>query len=572
MLVDALTLPQDTVLETELCIVGAGPAGIAIACEFIGQPTSVCLLESGGLEPRADLEQLCETETIGQPCSIGPETRCRKFGGTSNFWCINIGGGQWGVRLAPLSAIDFEQRDWIAHSGWPFDRAALDPYYERAQKVCCAGPFAYQAEDWTTERSPVLPLAPETWRTHIYQFGLRDVYAHEYRQEIQQSPTITAYIHAHVLELETDDVGQHVTSVRVAASTGSTFQVKAKTFILAAGGVESAQLLLLSNRVQRAGLGNAHDLVGRFFMDHPKVYVGSWIPSHPRLIHQALLYDMRRVHASSIMGALTLSDKIAQQEHLLAISAMLFPRPKPYQAQATYALKTLLYELTQADEDSPAVGKVAVLKRIIKHLLTGRHRPDDIWKRVVTIASGLDYILPATYRTFKNKQPAMTGLGRGGWSVDQQAHRWFHDFEVLCMVEQEPDPSNRITLSSQRDPFGRLKPQLHWRLSDQMIQSILRSQDSLADAIAKAHLGELQILRDRDNLPVFESLGSHHHMGTTRMHPDPRQGVVDETCRVHGVDNLYIASSAVFPTGGHANPTLTIVALALRLADHVKQC
>lgn len=140
------------------------------------------------------------------------------------------------------------------------------------------------------------------------------------------------------------------------------------------------------------------------------------------------------------------------------------------------------------------------------------------------------------------------------------------------MVEQEPDPSNRITLGSQRDPFGRLKPPLHWRLSEQMIQSILRSQDCLADAIAKAHLGQLQILRDKDNLPVFESLGSHHHMGTTRMHPDPRQGVVDETCRVHGVDNLYVASSAVFPTGGHANPTLTIVALALRLADHVKQC
>ncbi|HEY9819032.1 MAG TPA: GMC family oxidoreductase, partial [Candidatus Obscuribacterales bacterium] len=174
------------------------------------------------------------------------------------------------------------------------------------------------------------------------------------------------------------------------------------------------------------------------------------------------------------------------------------------------------------------------------------------------------------YRAIQHKLPVMTGLARGGWSKDSTAHQWFHSFDVLFVLEQEPDFSNRIILSSEHDQLGRLKAELHWQMSDRMLQSVVRSQDLLARAIAQVGLGTLHLLRDLDNLPVFESMGSHHHMGTTRMHPNPRQGVVDENCRVHGIDNLYIASSAVFPTGGYANPTLTIVALALRLADQIK--
>ncbi|TVQ17552.1 MAG: GMC family oxidoreductase [Leptolyngbya sp. DLM2.Bin15] len=571
MLVDARTLPQDTILNTDVCIVGAGPAGLAIARELIGQSMQVILLEGGGDHADSNSQSLCESKTVGQPCSISSDTRYRSFGGTSNYWCINTGEGQWGVRHTPLDAIDFQQRDWVPYSGWPFALSHLAPYYERAQQVCYAGPFAYHADPWESEQSQRLTLDPDLWQTSVYQFGLRDIFTKEYRQEIQEALNITTYLNANVTELETDGLGRYVSQVKVACLNGPHFWVQARMVILAAGGVETAQLLLLSKHGQKLGLGNENDLVGRFFMEHPRVRCGSWIPAKRSIIHQMALYDLHRVNTTAILGKLTPSEAAMHREHLLNVSAMLFPRPKPYQIEAFSTLKGLIYDFTRSSEGSPKfIDEGSALKTVLQALRDPRNLPEDFVNRLIKVLRGLDFIVPRAYRAIQHKLPVMTGLARGGWSKDSTAHQWFHSFDVLFVLEQEPDFSNRIILSSEHDQLGRLKAELHWQMSDRMLQSVVRSQDLLARAIAQVGLGTLHLLRDSDNLPVFESMGSHHHMGTTRMHPNPRQGVVDENCRVHGIDNLYIASSAVFPTGGYANPTLTIVALALRLADQIK--
>jgi choline dehydrogenase-like flavoprotein len=142
-------------------------------------------------------------------------------------------------------------------------------------------------------------------------------------------------------------------------------------------------------------------------------------------------------------------------------------------------------------------------------------------------------------------------------------------FRLNQMTEQIPNPDSRILLVEEKDAFGRNRVCLDWRLSSSDIRSIIRSQEIINEELQKAGLGRLQITMTKKKLPS-NLQGGWHHMGTTRMHVNPGKGVVDENCRAHGISNLFIAGPSVFPTCGYANPVLTIVALAIRLADHVK--
>lgn len=547
MIIDACKLPTEHIVETAVCIIGAGPAGITLAREFAGQDVQVCLLESGGLEFNQETQSLCEGETIGDPFQPLHDTRHRQFGGNANRWLIKIGNNQMGVRYVPLDEVDFEKREWLPYSGWPFSKSHLNPFYERAQSVCKIGPFAYDAEAWEDTQTSRLPLIGNRVTTTMFQFGPRDVFTHEYRNEINQAANITTYINANVVEIETDEVARTVTRVRVACKQGKKFWVAAKNFILATGGIEGARLLLLSNEVHKAGLGNQNDLVGRFFMDHPLCYCGTLVPFKPEIFNTTALYDMRRVNNVPVMGKLSLTQELMRHEQLLNISAVLFPRPKSYQLKAVNSLKTLVEDIRHAG------------------------MPKDTLKHLSNIMFGIDYIIGAAYLAATKQQSFIHGFGRGGWSEVRNNQRRFKVFEVFHQIEQAPDPANRVMLSAERDRFGSQKVQVHWRLSDTDIRSIKRAQEIFAEEIARAGLGQLQIERDGELPQIISPVGTAHHIGATRMHIDPTQGVVDENCRVHGVSNLFIASSSVFPTGGCANPTLTIVALAIRLADHLKK-
>ncbi len=564
MLIDARGVPSGETIETEVCIIGAGPAGITAAQEFLGQDLRVCLLETGGLEYSEPVQQLAaaEGDSIGDFYPGAYYMRHREFGGTGHRWSIRLDSGKPGVRYVPFDPIDFEKRDEVPYSGWPITKADLDPYYDRAQSVCQIGPYAYDAESWADPQSPPYQFASGNLQTKMFQCGPRDVFLEDYQERFRNSDNITTYLYATAVELETDALGQTVNRVRVATLEGNQFHIAAKYFVVAKGGLESARLLLLSNQVQEQGLGNQHDLVGRFFMDHQMVRAGLLFPSNPNIFEKLALYDLRAVRGTDVIGKFLLSEDVMRRHRLLNTATALFPRHSIYR----WNPMRLLFPQGKHYR-SKAVDSVQALLRAKRN----RKVPAGLLQHLANIATGLDDIC---YMQFRRKPlishpSGMFGFDQGNWSNLPNKQKQFGLFEVIHLAEQAPDPENRVTLGTELDALGCAKIKLYWRWNEIDTQSILKVQDILVEEFAQAGLGYLKLERDR-GLPQLILPSIHHHMGTTRMSESPRQGVVDANCKVHGVSNLYIASSSVFPTGSYANPTLTIIAVAIRVADQVK--
>lgn len=541
MIIDARSLPPEESLETHVCIIGAGPAGLTLAREFVNQNFQVTLLESGGFEFDPEIQSLSTGRVIGDPYPELSRTRLRQFGGTSHTWEGQNGYKEYGFRCLPLDEIDFEQRDWLPHSGWPFTRSHLDPFYERAHQVCQIGPYAYKAEDWEDRRAVRLPFKSDRISTSISQYGLRYPFTEQYPRQIKQTPNITTIIYASVVEIVTDESNQTVTRLRIASSKDKQFWLTAKIFILATGGLENARLLLASNRQQASGLGNQNDVVGRYFMDRP-ILSCSLLPYDHQLLEQTALYDIYRTKGIPIMARVHLTEDFMRREHILNNGAQLFPRPQQRQREATLALRAL----TSAIRDRQSLS--------------------DITKNLVTALSGTDYLVAAGFWAAIRKIPS---LRRGDWSYLPYEKLRFSQFEIFYQIEQAPDPNNRVNLSSERDFLGQNKVEIHWRLNPIDIQNAIRVQEIWAEEFDKAGLGKLEFA-DKFEDWKFENRAMHHHMGTTRINNDPKQGVVDPNCKIHGISNLFVAGSSVFPTAGYSNPTLTIIALSLRLADHIK--
>jgi choline dehydrogenase-like flavoprotein len=545
MIVDAHSVPEDGIIKTDVCIVGAGIAGITLAREFIGEEFRVCLLESGGFEPDKATQSLYWGENVGHPYYPLDMHGARCFGGTSHRWHAEIGISRLGVRLRPLDEIDFEKRDWIPYSGWPFDKAHLDPFYERAQSICQIGPYIYDVKDWENpEKTPRLPFANGRAKTTIFQFGPRDPFISDYRDEITRADNITTYLYANAVELETTETAQTVTRLRVACLQGNRFWVSAKLFILAMNGIEIPRLLLLSNKTQSAGLGNQHDLVGRFFMEHPHLWSGAYIPSDPRILNSTGLYRVHTVNRIPIMGKLTLAEEVLRRERLLNYCVSIHPSTRP---------ERLSYERST----SKGVDSFKMLRSAIRR----GEIPDSFGKHLKNMISDADDIAATAFRNVRRRFER---------AFDKFKPPKIEVFTLNHMSEQAPNPNSRVTLAAERDALGCNRAQLDWQLSPLDIRTIIRAQEIIGEELRCAGLGHLHI-ELHDETPPPDLHGGYHQMGTTRMHVDPKKGVVDENCRVHGVSNLFIAGPSVFPTVGYANPVLTFVALAVRLADHVRK-
>jgi choline dehydrogenase-like flavoprotein len=537
--------PRDArdLIETDVCIVGAGPAGIAIARELIGLPFRVCLLESGGFEDDVPAQELdigaVDSRHFRSDALVNG--RHRQFGGTTNLWLYDTEprSGRRFARCLPPEPVDLEPREDPARNGWPVSLDALRPFYERAQATWNGGPYDYTVESWSDPATPPLALGGDVV-TKMCQHGPSDVFSLRYRDDLLAADNVTVLTGSTAARLEWDGGGRSIRRVRVVRADGSTFAVSARAVILAGGGIENVQLLLLSD-AERAGTGHGSEHLGRHIADHPEFRMGTIEPHDADIVRQLGLYDLRWVGRFIVGAYLTLSEERKRADGLLNLSAVLTPQPAGF--------------------GSPAHRSIASL-----FALTHGERPHHIARDARTIA-----------RAPREAVGIMRGRGsryheyRGGWSRPDVDPRRFATIEVHGSAEQTSDPDNRITLDDRRDRIGRRRARLRWRWSPTDQASTQRSIRAVADELEAAGVGRFSqwVEFEGPSRPVWD--GIHHPMGGTRMHADPNLGVVDPDGRVHGSDNLYIAGSSVFPNGhGYANPTLTILALSIRLADHLK--
>ena len=511
MHIDARTLPNGHQVDADLCIVGAGAAGIPIALEFIGAGKRVVLLEGGGFDREDALQALYRGSLSGLPYFPLEAARLHYFGGST---------GHWGGYCAPLDPVDFTTRSWVPGSGWPITRDALDPFYAKAHPLLDLGPYQYDPAWWVAQdaRREWLPLDRTVLHEKIWQFSAPTRFGSKFRRSLEAARDVTLYTHANVTALEMREDGASVNAVRVSHFDGRAFTVRAATFVLAASTIQNVRLLLASTAHNPQGVGNAYDQVGRGFMEHLEMPAGSGVLLEPQSM-RLYRYDFGVTRARAEL-ALT----PAAQERLGTLN------------------------VTVAIEGMPADGEPRTTFE--------NNSPEDLEEYRRETRDSLTTIMKAEAQAH-----------------DAASVRAQPRVSLVARQEQAPNQASRVTITRERDALGVPRADFHWALTPLDRHSLRTMYLTLGREFARRGIGRVQ-LRDwlraeQADWPPFVS-GGWHDLGALRMSASPRTGVVDANCQVHGVPNLFIAGGGVFATAGAANPTLTIVALSLRLAAFLK--
>ena len=338
MILDGRTMPPDARLDVDLCIIGAGPAGLSLACEFADSTVRVAVLESGGLDREPDIDRLGAGDSVGYPYHALERVRARGIGGSSLRWDAHENGDDEGWNARPLEPLDFEPRPGRPLSGWPFRYHDLEPYYRRAQVVASLGPFAYDAATWEREGARRLPLG-DSVDTIVLQRGPL-TFAHHVGT-LAAASNISLVHHATVTRLVTAAGGGRIVEAIARPRSDSTVSVGARLFILATGGIENARMLLLTNDARPAGLGNGNGLVGRYFMERLSARGGVLMPTDPDLARRATLYTNHLVDGTRVHGGLTLSADTIRQEQLTNAMLWLKAAPKAFTSEGVRSALTL---------------------------------------------------------------------------------------------------------------------------------------------------------------------------------------------------------------------------------------
>lgn len=506
----------------DVCVVGAGAAGITVARTLGRSGLRVLLLESGGLKMDPAIQGLYQLDEVGYPLRRDYHSRARFFGGSCNLWA---------GRNMLLGEEDFAGRHWLPNSDWPIRAGELANWYPEACRILgIPGPEGFMpstagqqfsAAEQMLFSHPSLQPTVSLWAKSPARPG-RDALA-----EFRRSANITLLLNASALTLSREQGSPRVASIDASTLDGRRIHIRARYFVLACGGLETPRLMMLSTDWEGGGAGNASGLLGRFFMDHPRAVFGKFLPNRQAVL-RALLG--RALPDGRLQVGLRLSPEVQAQHRL----------PNHY---VTFEPESSNY----ASESYQALAQAAKLASG-----TATSAPATSLPELIYLLSPRELIPHFAYRAIQAARDVTSRPGR---------HK---RFMVVYFCEQLPLSESRVQLGDARDALGQRRLQLDWKLDDTFVKSLLRTQEILATTLAETGIGTLQ---PGVGEPRFTD--ASHHMGTTRMSSHPAHGVVDPDCRVHGIPNLFVAGSSIFPSGGHANPTLTIVALALRLADHL---
>ncbi|HEX6374385.1 MAG TPA: GMC family oxidoreductase [Allosphingosinicella sp.] len=503
-------------IESEICVIGAGAAGISLTRRLLKAGHAAVLLESGGLDYEAPAADLNAGDNVGEDYYPLEDSRLRFFGGTTAIW---------GGRCAELDPIDLEARDYVPYSGWPLQWDELDRWYDEARPL-----FGLPSRRPTPDdlRRAGVPLpAFEELETPLWTFDRRfNRFAWESCSDLESDPKCQLLMHATVTRIVAAD--GRIAHVEARAPGPGRLTVRAKTFVLAGGGIENPRLLLAS------GLGNRYDQVGRYFMEHPHARGGRVVDAAAWRLLKAF-GRRHRIGGEDLAALIAPSAALQRCEGILNTSLTIVAR--------------------QPEGRRQFIGMKAYTG--IKHRMAPTRSGRALWMATKKAAAWAQ----------RHIDPARPWL----------LHR-LGGLEVALLVrgEQAPNPASRVTLSDETDATGLPRVRLDWRLSEIDVRSVAVLVETLGRELARLGLGGVEpadwLASGRwktDPLISSHPIGGYHHMGTTRMGSDPRTSVTDADGRIHGLANLWVAGSSLFPTGGWANPTLTIVALALRSAEKI---
>jgi choline dehydrogenase-like flavoprotein len=539
--------PHNSILRADVAIIGGGPAGLTIARELANTKMSVLVVDSGGLEYDSETQTLNAVENVGEPVKrsgaeeIGRgytdalswlndipafELRNRLLGGSSHTW---LG------KSAAFDDMDFASRPWLRHTGWPFKRRDIQTALDRASELLNLGPNVYDEGLEQLLRSPPADLGIDRdfLRSFFWQFSKERDRGRQPMRFVNlardaDAANVDFLTYATVTEINLDPYGRRAHSLDVSSLDGQSARIRADTIVLCGGGIENARLLLSSNSVATEGIGNDRGVVGRYLVDHPRAslirFTGTGIKAVASQFNFFGLTDKGK--ARYYLRGLSLSPDVQAREGLTNCAA--YPAQVHAQNNPWAALSRL----------SRGVKRTALADVSCVLASSGM------------IASGL-------YNRLVHKH------GLPHKSVELR-------FDV--MAEQQLDPDSRITLSESRDPFGIPRARVDWKIGSVEVESIKRLGRLLFAEFNRVGLPGSQLAEwiEQDDPGKATFIDMAHPSCSTRMGNDPANSVVDANAMVHGIDGLFIAGSSVFPTGGHANPTLMILALAIRLSDHLK--
>lgn len=539
----------ETLPSYDLCIVGSGPAGTTVARELAGSGLRLCLLESGQARTTRHGDRLRAVESVG--IQVKEYSRERVVGGASTTWA--------GLS-SPLDEIDLGSRDELGRPAWPLSREELEPYWEAAAEryrfapTDLYGPEGFGSLKAMGERD----LAWESVEEKVFlaasepqNFGVES-------QEFFEGGEVDLWTDATVLRLEAAGTDQTVQRAVLISKGGAEWTVKAGAFVLATGGIENARLLLCSTDLCPEGLGNETDQVGRYLMNHPKNYSGIIHLSEP--IREWPYYFGCLYQGYAGYAGLRLKDEVLVEQGLLNSYVRFEPLYPWSDSQGVEALVFLVKRSQFFFKGWKArrEGKVVSLRDYSE---TGddtdlQNERKTLWGWIRLFGLILLH-LPSVLRYVASRL-------RDGSAPPVTTIR------LRNFMEMEPDPEHRVTLGKKKDVYGQPLPLVQHETTKRDRRSLMALHDVLRQEVENTGLGRLETdLEGADPWPV--NLDASHHMGTTRMGVDPASSVVDRNGRLHSVENVYLAGASVFPSSGCANPTLTLVALSIRLAQHLSK-
>lgn len=525
MIFDFEKTDDDDLLQPDICIIGSGVAGLLLAKEFIDTDTRVLVLEGGGKKDEVQSQKLYSSEVVGLEHDGIHNGRFRVYGGSST---------RWGGQLMTSRKEDFDEKSYLPYSGWPISRKDIETYYPRAEAIMRVNTKTYENDLWDDFDVKPIPFDKDRFQYRFSKWAsFKNRNLAKYVGPLcKSSMNVNVLLHANVTEILLNQDGSSVESVSISSYKGKRASVKAKIFIVCAGTIDTARLLLASKSTTKNGVGNDNDLVGRYFQDHISYRVARLKPKTSKIFSETFnpFYRTSTMHSCKLDLSPEMQDKL-ECSHVMGHVVFDYSEESGF-----YEFRKVLRAVQSKKNPFPT--------------------PMGAWRMLRFVDDFFRLFIGAIV------------IGRRFAPKNSKSY-------LQLEVEQVPSPDSRVMLSDKKDALGMPRVILDWKISEREKQSMRHYVEQFKVEWERLDLGEANwdIAKDlfEDGSAWLENCrDTFHQTGTTRMSKDPEQGVVDENLKVHGISNLYIASCSVFPTGGTANPTLTMMALCMRMADRLK--